>query len=199
MIQAKAWITTDRPDLVFENTAVGRMKKEIWDADEAQLDAILAEYGVPSPGGCEWAKPGSYIQTTVRHDLELQRKKNDVVIIPVGSTELHGDHTVSSMDTLFVSIIAEGVRRYTAKRGAPVALALPPWMYGCHPQHHLGMPGTVIIREDVAREQLIDVMLGLWNDGFRKQIILNNHGQLWVLEAASSNSANGTSCREFIA
>ena len=88
------------------------------------------------------------------------------------------------MDTLFVSIIAEGVRRYTAKRGAPVALALPPWMYGCHPQHHLGMPGTVIIREDVAREQLIDVMLGLWNDGFRKQIILNNHGQLWVLEAA---------------
>jgi creatinine amidohydrolase len=184
MIQAKAWIETDRPDLVFENTAVGRMKKEIWDADEAQLDAILAEYGVPAKGGCEWAKPGSYIQTTVRHDLELQRKKNDVVIIPVGSTELHGDHTVSSMDTLFVSMISEGVRRYTAKRGAPVALALPPWMYGCHPQHHLGMPGTVIIREDVAKEQLIDVMLGLWNDGFRKQIIINNHGQLWVLEAA---------------
>src|ERR1039458_1350990 len=81
MSQNKDWLTTDRPDLVFENTAVGRMKKEIWDADEAQLDAILAEYGVPAPGGCEWAKPGSYIQTTVRHDLELQRKKNDVVII----------------------------------------------------------------------------------------------------------------------
>jgi creatinine amidohydrolase/Fe(II)-dependent formamide hydrolase-like protein len=46
------------------------------------------------------------------------------------------------------------------------------------------MPGTTIVREDVARELLIDVMLGLWNDGFRKQIILNNHGQLWVLEAA---------------
>ena len=26
-------------------------------------------------------------------------------------------HTVSAMDTLFVSQIAEGVRRYTAKRG----------------------------------------------------------------------------------
>jgi len=184
MIQAKAWLTTQQADLVFENTAVGRMKQEIWEANEAQLDAILAEYGIPAPGGCEWAKPGSYIQTTVRHDLERERKTNDIVIIPVGSTELHGDHTVSSMDTLFVSMIAEGVRRYTAKQGAPVALALPPWMYGCHPAHHLGMPGTVIVREDVAREQLIDVMLGLWNDGFRKQIILNNHGQLWVLEAA---------------
>jgi creatinine amidohydrolase len=184
MTQREAWLTTDRPDLVFENTAIGKMKKEIWEADEAKLDAILAEYGVPAPGGCEWAKPGSYIQTTVRHDLEAQRKKNDIVLIPVGSTELHGDHTVSATDTFFVSQIAEAVRRYTAKQGAPVAVALPPLMYGAHPAHHLGMPGTVIIREDVARELLIDVMLGLWNDGFRKQIILNNHGQLWVLESA---------------
>lgn len=166
----------------FEDTSTGRLKKQIWYASEEEIEAMLAEYGIPSP--CEWAKPGAYIQTTVRHEVEANRRKNDVVIIPVGSTELHGQHTVSAMDTLFVSMIAEGVRRYTAKRGAPVALALPPWMYGCHPYHHLGMPGTVIIREEVAKEFLIDVMLGLWNDGFRKQIILNNHGQLWVLEAA---------------
>jgi creatinine amidohydrolase len=184
MAQQEAWLKTNRPDLVFENNPVGRMKKEIWEADEAKLDAILAEYGVPAPGGCEWAKPGSYIQTTVRHDLEQQRKKNDVVIIPVGCTELHGDHTVSAMDTFFVSHIAEGIRRYTAKQGAPVALALPPLMYGSHPAHHLGMPGTVIVREGVAKELMIDVMLGLWNDGFRKQIIINNHGQLWMLESA---------------
>jgi creatinine amidohydrolase/Fe(II)-dependent formamide hydrolase-like protein len=168
----------------FEDTSTGRMKKQIWGASEAEIDAILAEYGIPSP--CEWAKPGSYIQTTVRHEVEANRRKNDIVIIPVGSTELHGQHTVSAMDTLFVSVIAEGVRRYTATRpgGAPVSLALPPLMYGCHPYHHLGMPGTVIVREEVVKEFLIDVMLGLWNDGFRKQIILNNHGQLWVLEAA---------------
>jgi creatinine amidohydrolase len=36
----------------------------------------------------------------------------------------------------------------------------------------------------VAKELLIDVMLGLWNDGFRKQIIVNNHGHFWMLEAA---------------
>jgi len=57
-------------------------------------------------------------------------------------------------------------------------------MYGAHPYHHLGMPGTVILRDEVAKEVMIDVMLGLWNDGFRKQIIVNNHGQLWVLEGA---------------
>jgi len=173
------YLTTDQPGLVFENNPVGRLKKEIWDASDAEVEAILAEYDMPSP--CEWAKPGSYIQTTVRHQLIENRRKNDIVIIPVGSTECHGMHTVSAMDTLFVSVIAEGVRRYTAKRGAPVNLALPPLMYGCHPYHHFGMAGTVIIKEEIAKELLMDVMLGLWNDGFRKQIILNNHGQLWVL------------------
>ncbi|NLD73783.1 MAG: creatininase family protein [Chloroflexi bacterium] len=178
----KGWLASDQPDLFFEDNEVGRMKAELWGYDDKQIDAVLAEYGVPSP--VEWAKPGSYIQTTIRHELEANRRKDDVVFIPVGCSELHGQHTVSSMDTLFVSAIVEGVRRFTAKRGAPTNLALPPLMYGAHPYHHLGMPGTVIVRETVVREMMIDVMLGLWNDGFRKQIILNNHGQLWVLESA---------------
>lgn len=175
-------LATEEPDLFFEDNTVGRLKKEIWDASDAEIDAILANYGMPSP--VEWGKAGSYIQTTVRWQVEQNRKKNDIVLIPVGSTELHGQHMPSASDTLYVSQICEGVRRYTAKQGAPIALALPPIMYGAHPYHHLGMPGTVIVRENVLREQLIDVMLGLWNDGFRKQIILNNHGQLWVLESA---------------
>ena len=182
MAEEPRYFTTDQPGLVFENNAVGRLKKEIWEASDEEIDAILAEYGIPSP--IEWAKPGSYIQTTVRHVLEANRRKNDIVFIPVGCTELHGQHTVSATDTLFVSAIVEGVRRYTAKRGAPVNLALPPLMYGAHPYHHLGMPGTIVVRENVVRELMIDVMLGLWNDGFRKQIIINNHGQLWVLESA---------------
>jgi creatinine amidohydrolase/Fe(II)-dependent formamide hydrolase-like protein len=175
-------LKTDQPDLFFEDNTVGRCKKAVWDASDKEIDAILAEYGIPSP--CEWGKPGSYIQTTIRHQVEANRKKNDIVFIPVGSTELHGQHLASASDTLYVSQILEGLRRYTAKRGAPCALALSPLNYGSHPYHHLGMAGTVIVRENVARELMIDVMLGLWNDGFRKQIIINNHGDLWMLESA---------------
>jgi creatinine amidohydrolase len=160
------------------------MKKEIWDMNESQLHAVLAEYGFPS-AGAEWGKPNAYIQTTPRWKVVENRRKNDVVFIPVGCTELHGDHLPSADDTLFVSMICEGVRRYTEKnRDGHVNLALPPLNYGAHPYHHLGMPGTVIVRETVVRELMIDVMLGLWNDGFRKQVIINNHGQLWVLESA---------------
>jgi creatinine amidohydrolase len=182
-------LPTNLPDLFFEDNEVGRMKKQVWDASDAEIDAILAEYGVPSP--VEWGKPGSYIQTTVRWQVEANRKKNDIVFIPVGCTELHGRHLPSASDTLYVSQICEGVRRFTAKRGAvedprqgAVNLALPPLNYGGHPYHHVGMPGTVIVREHVVREMMIDVMLGLWNDGFRKQLIVNNHGQLWMLESA---------------
>jgi creatinine amidohydrolase/Fe(II)-dependent formamide hydrolase-like protein len=175
-------LATDQPDLFFEDNTVGRLKKEVWDASDEQIDAILAEYGIPSP--VEWGKPGSYIQTTVRWQVEENRRQNDIVFIPVGCTELHGRHLASASDTLYVSQIVEGVRRHTAKQGAPVNLALPPLMYGAHPYHHLGMPGTVVVRENVVRELMMDVMLGLWNDGFRKQIIINNHGHLWVLESA---------------
>ncbi len=175
-------LATNQPDLWFEDNAVGRMKRELWVASDEEIDAVLAEYQMPLP--CEWAKPGSYIQTTVRHEVEANRRRNDIVLIPVGCTENHGRHMVSAADTLYVSQICEGVRRYTASRGAAVNLALPPLMYGGHPYHHVGMPGTVILRETVVRELMIDVMLGLWNDGFRKQIIVNNHGQLWILESA---------------
>jgi len=175
------WFTTEHPAIVFEKTVVGELKKEIWDADTEKINEILKEYEIPSPS--ELVKPGSYIQTTPRKQVILNRNKNDIVLIPVGCTENHGNANVSGLDTLFVTQLCEGVRRYTAKSGAPVNIAIPPLMYGAHPYHHVGMPGTVVIPDEIVKEFMVNVMLGLWNDGFRKQIIVNNHGQLWVLEA----------------
>ena len=87
-------LATDEPDLFFEDNTVGRCKKEVWDASDEEIDAILAEYGIPSP--CEWGKNGSYIQTTVRHQVEANRRKNDIVFVPIGCTELHGRHLPDS-------------------------------------------------------------------------------------------------------
>ena len=176
------WITTDNPGIVFEDTTVGRLKKEIWDAPEDSIDGILADYGIPSPS--ELGKPGTYIQNTIRQRAVENRRKDDIVFIPVGCTENHGRHTISGFDSFLVTQILEGVRRYTAKRGVPANLVHNPLNYGAHPYHHVGLPGTVIVPESAVREMVIAVMLGLWNDGFRKQIIINNHGQLWVIESA---------------
>jgi creatinine amidohydrolase/Fe(II)-dependent formamide hydrolase-like protein len=176
------WLKTNREDLFFENTSVGRLKKRIWEASKEEIDKILGDYGIPTPS--ELAKPGTYIQTTIRKKVDENRKKNDIVFIPVGSTEQHGRHTVTALDTFMVTQILEGVRRFTAKKGAPVNLAWTPLNYGGHPHHHIGMPGTIHLEDEVLKRNLIDVMVGLWNDGFRKQILINNHGHQWLLEAS---------------
>ena len=176
------WLTTDNPAIVFEDSQVGRLKKRIWDMSEADIDKLLEKYDIPSAP--EIGLPDTYIQNTVRHKVIDRRRKNDVVIIPVGCTENHGRHTVSALDTFMCQSIVEGVRRGTAKSGNEVSIAYNPLPYGAHPYHHLGMPGTIMLPQAVAVEVLIAVMLGLWNDGFRKQIFINNHGQLWALETA---------------
>lgn len=176
------WLATDREDLQFEDTSVGRLKKRIWEASSKEVDTILADYRIPSPP--ELAKPGTYIQTTIRQQVVENRKKNDMVFIPLGSTEQHGRHTVTALDTFMVTQILEGVRRFTQDRGAPVNLVWSPLIYGGHPHHHVGMPGTIHLEDEVLKRVLIDVMVGLWNDGFRKQVFVNNHGQQWLLEAA---------------
>ena len=176
-------LRTSSDTVFFENTTVGKMKKKLFGMNDKQIDKVLAEYGFPCTES-ELTKADCYIQNTIRKKLEENRRKNDIVLIPVGCSENHGRHTCSAMDTYFVTGICEGVRRYTANQGAAVNLAMPPLLYGVHPYHHYGMPGTIPINELTCRNYLVDVMLGLWNDGFRKQIIVNNHGQLWMIEAA---------------
>ncbi|MDK2816160.1 MAG: hypothetical protein PWR22_789 [Moorella sp. (in: firmicutes)] len=178
----KGWLLTDHPAIIFEDNEVGRLKKQIWEASEEEIDAILKEYEIPSEP--ELGKPGTYIQNTPRVKVIEKRKKNDIVFVPIGCTENHGLHANSGLDTFMVTQILEGVRRYTAKQGREVNLAFPPLNYGGHPYHHLGMPGTVIMPKEVVEETVIYTMLGLWNDGFRKIILVNNHGHLWMLESA---------------
>ncbi len=182
-MKKKEWLLTDDPNIMFEgDNEVGRLKKAVWDMSDEELDQVLEEYGIPSPS--ELGVAGTYIQNTPRAKQIEKRKKNDIVFLPIGCTENHGLHANTGLDTFMVTQILEGVRRYTAKQGREINLAFSPINYGGHPYHHIGMPGTVVIPNEVVQEMLIYTMLGLWNDGYRKIILLNNHGHLWVLIAA---------------
>ena len=111
----KKWLTTGYPDIRFEDNAVGRMKKEVFEAPMSEIDKILKEYEVPSEP--ELGKAGCYIQNTPRKEAIEKRRKNDVILVPVGCTENHGDHANTGLDTFMVTQICEGVRRYTGKAG----------------------------------------------------------------------------------
>lgn len=60
------WLATELPEIMFEDTSVGRMKKKVWDMPMEEVDRILKEeYGIPgAPSGLGIA--GTYIQNTPR-------------------------------------------------------------------------------------------------------------------------------------
>lgn len=95
-MDCKNWLTTEYPDIIFEDNTIGRLKKEIWDADEQKIDSILAEYEIPSPS--ELGKAGSYIQNTPRVKCIEKRRKNDIVFLPIGCTENHGMHANTGIE-----------------------------------------------------------------------------------------------------
>lgn len=73
MMNKKNWYTTEEPSVFFEDTSVGRMKKQLWEASEEEIDHILEEYGIPSPS--ELGMANTYIQTTNRSRVIERRRK----------------------------------------------------------------------------------------------------------------------------
>jgi 3-dehydro-scyllo-inosose hydrolase len=138
----------------------------------------MTDWKIPPDGGHMDRPTGVYLQTMTGKEAKERLKKNDLIIIPIGSTENHGPHACSGEDTFLVTRMAEQI---ALKTGCTVA---EPMWYGSHPYHHLGMPGTIVIPERTFADYLKAIIAGLWNSGFRKQILLNGHGQDYVIPLA---------------
>lgn len=137
----------------------------------------MSEWKFPSEGQMD--KPSKiYFQTMNKHDVEERLKTNDLIILPIGSTENHGAAGPFGEDTFLVTRIAELVAQ---KVGCTVAM--PMW-YGSHPFHHIGQPGTVPLPDNVFMDHLRAMISGFWNTGFRKQIFISLHGQEYALPSA---------------
>jgi len=138
----------------------------------------MSKWKFPPKGGHMDSPTGIYYQTMTGYKAQERLKKNDLIIIPVGSTENHGPNACSGEDTFLVTRMAEQVAKATG-----CTVAEPIW-YGSHPFHHLGMPGTVMVPEEDLAAYLRAVIAGFWNTGFRKQIFLNGHAQDYVIPLA---------------
>lgn len=138
----------------------------------------MSNWQLPPDKGHLDLPSGIYFQNMSWKEIEDRLKVNDIIIIPVGSTEAHGPHACPGEDTFLVTRMAEQVAQRTG-----CTVAQPLW-YGSHPYHHLGMPGTIIVPEETFCGMLRAMMAGFWNAGFRKQILLNGHGQEYVIPTA---------------
>lgn len=137
----------------------------------------MSDWNFPAEGHME-RPTGLYYQTMNMTEINDRLKKNDIIIIPLGSTESHGAGQPTGEDTFLVTRMAEQVALKTG-----CTIAEPVW-YASHPYTHLGMPGTVLVPEDAFLANIRAIIAGFWNTGFRKQIFLNGHGDEEVIPLA---------------
>lgn len=107
-----------------------------------------------------------------RTEFEELVKANAIVIIPVGSTEQHGNHLPVNTDMNCCYSIAKRVAQHIDE--FPV-LVVPPIWAGYSP-HHMAYPGTITLKYHTFVEVLTQVASSVHAHGFKKILFLNGHG-----------------------
>jgi len=94
---------------------------------------------------------------------------NDVVLLPVGSTEQHGPHNPLGTDHLIARSLAQEAA------GRTKVMCLPVVPFGVS-SHHRQFWGTVHVKSEVFKAYVRDVCLSLKYCGVHKIVIVNGHG-----------------------
>jgi creatinine amidohydrolase len=104
-----------------------------------------------------------------------------MVIVPVGSTEDHGDHGPLWTDVYIPLEVAKRAARDLD------ALVAPPIGFGLAPDHR-GASGLVYLRLETFIKLVRDVCVTLAEAGFRKIVLLNGHYvNSWALQYAAAD------------
>ena len=106
--------------------------------------------------------------------------KFDKVILPIGSTERHGDHLPMGTD----SMVAYELSKLIAGE-VDNLLVLPPINYGVS-EHYASFPLTLNIQADTMAKVIEDILESLIKHKIEKIIIFNGHdGNIAPIEIAS--------------
>ncbi|WP_346923983.1 creatininase [Rothia sp. (in: high G+C Gram-positive bacteria)] len=114
---------------------------------------------------------------------EFAERSHQPVILPIGSTEQHGQHLPMGVDT----ILAECIATDLAERIDGTLMPTLSYGYKSRPQSGGGplFPGTIDLNGSTVIAQVRDVLRELIDDGFRNILVLNAHfeNEAFILEA----------------
>jgi len=105
---------------------------------------------------------------------EINDSGIDTVILPIGSIEQHGPHLPIETDCIIPLEIAKEIAE---KIGAFLLPVLP--ISTCI--EHMGKKGSVWMNPDTFYHMLTDILLSLKEQGFKRIIIFQGHGGIFVL------------------
>ncbi len=103
--------------------------------------------------------------------FEDERKNMDIVVIPVGSLEAHGQHLPLGTDIFAPGLICDRIEK---RMGDRVWIA-PGISYGQSDSLSV-YPGTITIPSEVMAEYVFYVGKSFYDQGVKKIILMNGHG-----------------------
>jgi creatinine amidohydrolase len=106
-------------------------------------------------------------------ELRGKAAENAIVLLPVASTEQHGPHLATGVDTFLAS---EGCRRTAllVAKQRPIVVAPTVWMGLA--EHHVAFGGTFSVSITTYYALLRDLCEAILGAGFKKILIVNAHG-----------------------
>lgn len=114
-------------------------------------------------------KVKNYLPHMTVPEVEAFLDKSDMVIIPVGALEQHGNHLPIGTDFI------NGVERCKLIAQERDILAAPVLMVGQSP-YHMGFAGSVSLKAETIIDVHLQAVESLIHHGFKRFIIMNSHG-----------------------
>ncbi|MGW7351660.1 creatininase family protein [Streptomyces sp. NPDC054784] len=105
-------------------------------------------------------------------ELRALARRDAVVLLPVGSTEQHGEHLPTGVD----DFLAAEVCRRAAALAAPTPVVVAPLIRCGLAEHHMAFGGTLTLSLSTLHALLRDVCRSILRAGFRHVLIVNGHG-----------------------
>jgi creatinine amidohydrolase len=110
----------------------------------------------------------------------LKENYFDKAVLPLGSTEYHGDHLPFGTDTLVAESLAEAVSQRVGGM-----LCLPALPFGMS-RHYFSFPLSITLSTETQIHVIKEVIDSLNQQGLRRLLIINGHdGNLPAIEAAT--------------
>jgi len=102
-------------------------------------------------------------------DIQEYLKTNDMVIIPLGSTEQHGPHMPLGTDYYEAFGMSKMISETTGVVIAPI-------MFVGYSEYHSGFPGTLSLKPETMEQVLFESVEILMKYGFHRFMFFNYHG-----------------------
>jgi creatinine amidohydrolase len=106
-------------------------------------------------------------------DLRALAARDAIVILPIASTEQHGPHLPTCVDTMLVGEIA---RRAARRITDNIPIVVAPALWCGLAEHHLAFGGTFSLSYATWLGVLRDLVSSLKRQGFRRVLLFNGHG-----------------------